>query len=107
MVVSSARDVSAHRFRVPRGLVKLLFVRLPTPTKKKHASLAVAYQVILEPGMGQFREIEPRQVHTRINSLGLFHVHKLTCEKRESVSEQHSMKNRRAVGLLNPVRDKN
>ena len=46
----------------------------------------VAYQVILEPGIGQFREFEPRQVHTRINSLELFLVHKLTCGKRESVS---------------------
>ena len=33
---------------------------------------AVAYQVILEHGMGQFREFEPRRVHTRINSPGLF-----------------------------------
>ena len=33
----------------------------------------VAYQVIiLEAGIGQFREFEPRRVHTRINSLGLF-----------------------------------
>ena len=32
----------------------------------------VAYQVILEPGIGQFREFEPRRVHTRTNSLGLF-----------------------------------
>ena len=46
----------------------------------------VAYQVILEPGRGQFREFEPRGVHTRINSLGLFLVHKLTRGKRESVS---------------------
>ena len=48
----------------------------------------VAYQVILEPGIGQFREFEPRRVHTRINinSLGLFLAHKLTCGKRESVS---------------------
>ena len=34
-------------------------------------------------------------------------MHKLTCGKRESVSKQHSMKNRRAAGLLNPMRDKN
>ena len=67
----------------------------------------VAYQVILEPGIDQFREFEPRRVHTHINSLGLFLVHKLTCGKRESVSEQYSMKNRRAVGLLNPMRDEN
>ena len=46
----------------------------------------VAYQVILEPGIGQFREFEPRRVHTRINSWGLFLVDKLTCGKRESVS---------------------
>ena len=48
----------------------------------------VAYQVILEPGIGQFREFEPRRVHTctRINSLGLFLVYKLTCGTRESVS---------------------
>ena len=47
---------------------------------------SVAYQVILEPGIGQFREFEPRRVHARIYSLGLFLVHKLTCGKRESVS---------------------
>ena len=46
----------------------------------------VAYPVILEPGIGQFREFEPRRVHTRINSLTFFLVHKLTCGKRESVS---------------------
>ena len=46
----------------------------------------VAYQVILEPGIGQFREFEPRRVHTQINSLGLFLEHKLTRGKRESVS---------------------
>ena len=46
----------------------------------------VAYQVILEPGIGQFLEFEPRRVYIRINSLGVFLVHKLTCGKRESVS---------------------
>ena len=66
----------------------------------------VAYQVIFEPGIGQFREFESPRVHTRINSWGLFLVHKLTCGKRDSVSQQHSMKNRREVGLLNPMRDK-
>ena len=45
----------------------------------------VAHQVILEPGIGRFREFEPPRVHTRINSWGLFLVHKLTCGKRESV----------------------
>ena len=46
----------------------------------------VAYQVILEPGIGQFREFESPRVHSRINSCGLFLVHELTCGKRESVS---------------------
>ena len=31
----------------------------------------LAYQVILEPGTGQFREFESPRVHTRINSWGL------------------------------------
>ena len=43
----------------------------------------MAYQVILKPGVGQFREIESPPVHTRINSWGLFLAHKLTCGKRE------------------------
>ena len=67
----------------------------------------VANQVIHEPGIGQFCEFESPRVHTRINSWGFFLVHKLTCGKGESVSLQHSMKNRRAAELLNPMRDKN
>ena len=60
---------------VPRGVADLYPVA------------PVAYQVILEPGIGQFfREFEPHRVHTRINSLGLFLAHKSTCGKRESVS---------------------
>ena len=51
-----------------------------------HPVAAVAYLVILEPGIGQFREFESPRVHTRINSWGLFPAHKLTCGKRESVS---------------------
>ena len=46
----------------------------------------VAYQVILEPGIGQFREFELRRVHTRMNLWRLFLVLNLTCGKRESVS---------------------
>ena len=46
----------------------------------------VAYQINLEPGIGQFREFESPRVHTRINSSGLFLVHKLTYGKLESVS---------------------
>ena len=48
---------------------------------------AVAYQVILEPGIGQLREFEsPRVLLTRINSSRLFIVHRLTCGKCESMS---------------------
>ena len=35
----------------------------------------VAYQIVPESGIGQFREFEPRRVHTRMTSLGLFLVH--------------------------------
>ena len=38
----------------------------------------VAYQIVLDPGIDQFREFESLRVHTRINLLGLFFVHKLT-----------------------------
>ena len=31
-----------------------------------------AYQVILEPGIGQFREFEPRRGHTRTKIVGTF-----------------------------------
>ena len=40
----------------------------------------LAYQVILEPGIDQFREFEPRRVHSRIHSLGLFLVHNWLAE---------------------------
>ena len=46
----------------------------------------VPYEVVLEPGIDQLLEFKPRRVHTRINSSGLFLVHKLTCGNRESVS---------------------
>ena len=46
----------------------------------------VENQVILESGVGQFREFETPRVHTRINSWGLFVAHKLTCGIRGSVS---------------------
>ena len=52
------------------------------------------------------REFEPHRVHTRINSLGLFVVDKLTCGKRELAIRRTLDENRRAVGLLNPTRDK-
>ena len=46
----------------------------------------VAYQVILDPGIGQFREFESPGLRPRLNSWELFLVHKLTRGKRESVS---------------------
>ena len=68
----------------------------------------VAYQVIVEPGIGQFREFDFPRVHTRMNSWGLFLGHKLTCGKREREREFETLdENRRAVGLLNSLRDKN
>ena len=74
--------------------------------EEKKTVAPVAYQVVFEPGIGPFREFESPQVHTRINLWECFLVHKLTCGKRESVSwQQRSMKNRRSVGLLNPMRD--
>ena len=72
---TEARDGARDRARRPR-----------TPPKMPVAP--VACEVILEPGIGQFREFTSLRVHTRINSLGLFLVHKSTCGKRESVSLQ-------------------
>ena len=41
----------------------------------------MACQVILEPGIGQFCEFKSPRVHTRINSWGLFLVHKFDLRK--------------------------
>ena len=46
----------------------------------------VAYQVILDPGIGRFREFESPRLHTGIISWGFFLCTNLTCGKRESVS---------------------
>ena len=84
-LTDSHRIVLVHGIKCSRKLV--------SSEKRKYSYRAnlkpvapVAYQVNFEPGIGQFREFEPRRVHTRINSLGLFPVDKLTCGKRESVS---------------------
>ena len=97
---------------IPRtAAVRYVRTRRYTRRKEKWSEYPVApvaYQVILKPGIGQFRQFESPRVHSCINSWGLFLVHKLTCGKRESVSWQPSTRNRRAgVGLLNPMRDKN
>ena len=45
----------------------------------------VAYQVIVEAGIGQFREVESPRVHIRIKWWGPFFVQKLPCGERDSV----------------------
>ena len=62
----------------------------------------MAYQIIFEPGIGQFREFESPRVHSRINAWGLVLVQKFSCGKREGVSCQHSMTDRREMGLSRP-----
>ena len=53
----------------PRGYRKLK--RGSTGSSMSYSPVApVAYQVILEPAIGQLREFEPPRVHTRINFLG-------------------------------------
>ena len=47
----------------------------PSSAQPSYIYILVAHHVILDPAIGQFREFEPRRVHTRINSLGLFLVH--------------------------------
>ena len=49
--------------------VKLMYHRPVAPE---------AYQITLEPGIGQFRQFESPRAHTRINSWVLFLVHKMT-----------------------------
>ena len=74
----------------------------------------VAYQVILEPGIGQFRELESPRVHTRIYIVFVWtfscaQVDSPKARERELLATtlDESRKDRRAVGLLNPMRDKN
>ena len=64
----------------------------------------VAYQVILEPAIiaGQFRNFESPRVHTRLNSLELFLVHRLTSRKAR---ERELATLWRTVELLNPAPD--
>ena len=85
-------------FRLGSRLVLRLLVGLGPGTRYSR-SPPVAYQVILEPGIGQFREFESPGVHTRIYSWRLFLAHKFTCGKGESVSKQHSMRNSTSSGI--------
>ena len=52
----------------------------------------VAYQVILEPGIGQFRDFESLRVHTRINSWGLAEIDlRKTRERELAALDENSM----------------
>ena len=79
------QNIASSNGSCPGRYRSLNFFRIATAFSGTQYNI-VLYQVIVEPGIGHFREFEPRRVHTRINSLGLFLVHKLTCGKRESVS---------------------
>ena len=63
----------------------------------------MAYEVILEPGtIGQFREFESPRVHsTRINSWGVFLVHKLR-EARERELATLDEKSTSSSGIAEP-----
>ena len=52
----------------PRGSVVANKNRVPVQVHGMVPVAPVAYQVILEPGIGQFREFESPRVHTRIKS---------------------------------------
>ena len=62
---------------------------------------------ILQPGIGQFREFEPPRVHTRINSWGLFSCAQIDLRKARERELATLGEKSTAVGLLNPMRDKN
>ena len=66
----------------------------------------MAYQVILKPGIGQFSEFESPRVHTRINSWGTFPCAQINLRKTRERELATLDENRRAVGLLNLMRDK-
>ena len=79
----------------------------------------VAYKVILEPGVGQFREFESPWVHTRINRRGLCLAHKLYTYKPEGTlscaqidlretreREFATLDDNQRVGWPNPMPDK-
>ena len=70
----------------------------------------VVYQVILEPCIGQFCELEFSRVRTRINVRGIFSCALIDSRKaRERKLAKHSMKNRRSVGAVKTLsmREKN
>ena len=62
----------------------------------------VAYQVILEPGIGQFREFELRRVHTRINSLGLFSCAQIGLRKARERELATLNENSTSSGIAEP-----
>ena len=67
----------------------------------------VAYQVILVPGTGQFREFEPGRVHTQYKFVGTFSCAQTDLRKARERELATLDENRRAVGLPDPMRDNN
>ena len=65
----------------------------------------MAYQVIFEPGIGQFREFETPRVHSN-KFVGDFSCAQIDFRKAREHELATLDQNRRAVGLLNPMRDK-
>ena len=63
----------------------------------------VAYQVILEPGIGQFRELESPRVHTRINSWGLFFRVQIDLRKARAERESATLDEKStSTGIAEP-----
>ena len=68
----------------------------------------MAQQVILMPAIGQFGEFESSRVHTRtkynfVGTCSCAQIHSRKARKRELAAFDES---RRALGMLNPMRDK-
>ena len=58
----------------------------------------MAYQVILVPGIGQFREFGPRRVHINVRTFSCVQIDLRKAREREFAAFNE---NRPAVGLLN------
>ena len=59
------------------------------------------------PVVGQLREFESPRVHTRYEVVGTFFCAPIDSRKAQERELATFDENRRAVGMLNPMRDKN
>ena len=66
----------------------------------------VAYQVVLEPCIGQIHEFESPRVHTHKKIIGTFSCAQIDLRKARERELVTLGENRPALGLLNPMRDK-